>query len=106
MLQTPGYVKSTIPPQDGIFWVLPKDGNTFIISEDYTHPNIARINHINVDRFPPGTTITLLFTVAGVTIIDSIYVNIMSPFTSSAHCSIQLLSLEAGTWIEVSRAGL
>ena len=100
-----GYVACTIPPSDGsLYWILPKDGNTFVICDEYNNPSIARINHNSGDRFPPGTKITLLFRVAGINIIDGAYVNLMSSFVSTAHCSIELLALEAGTWIELSRS--
>lgn len=97
-------VATVVPPTSGNYYTLPKDGNTFIFdSASYTFPTIIRLNHDGENRFPRGTVITLLFLGAGVSVSDSVYINIAKAFTSTAHCSLTLLALDAGTWVELSR---
>ena len=87
------------------FYTLPKDGNVFLFKplESASYPTILRLNHLSEDRFPQGTVITLLFLVENVSISSSVYIALKSGFTSSSHCSIVLLSMGDGTWVEVSR---
>ena len=86
------------------YYVFPKDGNTFIFAEDASYNSLTRLNHQGTDRFPRGTVITLLFLQAGISIGDGVYINIISTFSSTAHCSLTLLALDAGTWVEVGRS--
>jgi len=99
-------VRQTVPPPSSNYYILPKDGNVFIFTSAYTYPTISRINYSGTDRFPEGTVITLLFMVSGVSVSDSVYVNIRSGFTSTSHCSITLLALDSGTWVELGRDGV
>jgi hypothetical protein len=81
---------------------LPKQGNVFEL--DVTQA-IHRINHSGADRFPLGTTITLVFENAGVHIVDNPYIELVqdNPFTSVQGGSLQLVSNGPGTWRELSR---
>jgi hypothetical protein len=96
-------VATVVPPASGSFYVLPKDGNTFIFESGTSYPTVARLNDAGADRFPRGTVVTLLFLVEGVSVSDSVYINTRAAFTSTAHCSLTLLALDAGTWVELSR---
>ena len=82
------------------FIVLPKEGNVFEISGTQ---DIHRINDSTADRFPKGTTITLLFNDAGVGILNSVYINLKSSYTSTINSSLTLISNGNGTWRELMR---
>ncbi|MEM7368177.1 MAG: hypothetical protein AAF587_06210 [Bacteroidota bacterium] len=82
------------------FLVLPKKGNLFQLSGiDY----IARINHHGPDRFPKGTVITLLFENEGITILNTVYIQMVGSFQSTENSSLSLVSLGNGTWRELGR---
>ena len=101
-----GLVKNIDYPDSGNFYVLPSDGNVFLfqpLASGETYPTMLRLNHLTEDRFPQGTVITLLFLVENFSIGDSAYINLKSGFTSSSHCSLVLLAMGDGTWVEVSR---
>ncbi|RMG79213.1 MAG: hypothetical protein D6714_16745 [Bacteroidetes bacterium] len=80
--------------------VLPKEGNTFILTGTTT---ISRINDSTADRFPKGTVITLLFDNAGVSVTNGAYIQLTASFQSTANASLTLLSLGDGTWRELNR---
>lgn len=100
-----GLVKQIDIPSSGNFYVFPRDGNVFLFQslDVGTYPTMTRLNYLTEDRFPQGTVITLLFLVENVSIGDSAYINLKSGFTSNSHCSIVLLAMGDGTWVEVSR---
>ena len=66
-------------------------------------PCILRINDINVDRFPKGTMITLLFNDAGVNVVDGAFIQLIGAFTATPNSSLSLISMGNGTWRELSR---
>ena len=81
--------------------ILPKnEGNIFFINGTQA---IHRINHSGTDKFPKGTMLTFIFEDAGVTVLNSVYINLITSFTSTANSSLQILSLGDGTWIEINR---
>jgi len=43
---------------------------------------------------------------AGLPVLDSVYINTMGSYTSTSGSSLVLLSLDGGTWQEVSRSGV
>jgi hypothetical protein len=93
-------------PSVGNFYVFRKDGNVFLfkpLTDGSSYPAISRLNHLTADRFAEGTVITLLFLVDNVSITNSAYIVLKSGFTSSSHCSIVLLAMSGGTWVELSR---
>lgn len=99
-------VKNIEIPSASSYYVLPKDGNVFLfkaLDAGGSYPTISRLNHLTEDRFPQGTVITLLFLVESVSISKSAYIVLKSGFTSNSHCSLVLLSMGDGTWVEVSR---
>lgn len=104
---TTGMVRSVTPPADGgTYYTLPRDGNVFIFTAGTAYTTLTRLNYSGADRFNAGTVITLLFLSAGVGVSDSAYINLRSGFTSSSHCSLTLLAMDAGTWVELSRDGV
>ncbi len=80
--------------------VLPLDGNTFTVTGTQ---GIARINHQTADQLPVGTIITLLFDEAGLTVTNSVYIDLYSSYVSQAGSSLTLVSNALGTWRELSR---
>lgn len=85
---------------DNHFMVLPTVGNLFIVSGS---SYIARINDQAANRFPKGTTISLIFEESNVTVINGPYISLKATFVSTANASLTLVSLGNGTWREVNR---
>lgn len=79
---------------------VPHYGNTFEINGIH---DLHRINHAPADRFPRGTTITLLFNDAGMRVLKSGYLLLISDMVVSENSSLTLISLGDGTWREISR---
>ncbi len=83
------------------FIVLPKTGNTFMISGTTT---IQRVNHLLADRFSAGAVVTLLFPTSGISVTNSGYLLLKSAFsTTLPNSSLSLVSMGDGTWREVGR---
>ena len=94
---TQGFVEFT-PTTNYI--VLEKNANVVRINGTQS---IHRINHSGNDKFPRGTVLTLLFTDAGLGVLDNVYIDTYGTFTSAAGSSLTLLSNGNGTWSELSR---
>jgi len=92
-----GYVEFT---PTSTFIVLEKNANVVRINGTQA---IHRINHSGNDKFPRGTILTLLFTDAGLDILDNVYIDTYSNFSSLAGSSLTLLANGNGTWSELSR---
>jgi len=106
-------------PDEGPYWVLPREGNIFNIAslqeEDepcsISYVYLSRINHSGKDRFDVGSTITLLFPLCGgcipcLGLRHGSYIKLLgeanfAPLT--AHSSITLVSKGSGVWSEISR---
>lgn len=82
------------------FIVLPLEGNTFFLTGT---TDIHRINQSSPNRFPKGTVIHLIFNQSGVSVLDGVYINLSSGFTSNTNSSLSLISMGNGTWIELNR---
>ena len=95
---TMGMASATTPANH--FMVLPQSSNLFEISGT---SYIARINHQGPDRFPKGSVITLLFDDPGITVLNTVYVQLIGNYTSTANSSLTIVSLGNGTWREVGR---
>lgn len=86
-------------PSNG-FLELPQTANVFEITNT---ANIYRISHTALNRFPKGSTITLLFNNGGINVYNSGYLLLKGGFTSVANGSLTLISMGNGTWRELSR---
>ena len=82
--------------------ILPKTGSMFEFTEGGFL--ITKINY-NQNRFDRGTIITLVFTVAGVQIVDGAFVKLHKPFTSESNSTIDFYTAEGdGLWQEIRRS--
>eukprot|EP00547_Thalassionema_nitzschioides_P009475 CAMPEP_0194229316 /NCGR_PEP_ID=MMETSP0156-20130528/43828_1 /TAXON_ID=33649 /ORGANISM="Thalassionema nitzschioides, Strain L26-B" /LENGTH=765 /DNA_ID=CAMNT_0038961865 /DNA_START=77 /DNA_END=2371 /DNA_ORIENTATION=+ len=90
-------------------WVLPvNEGNVFNmdLQGDPTGCTITTINESAADRFPKGSTITLLFSEAGTRVQSNLHLKLKGDFVSSVNSALTLMSALQGNaeWTEVSRA--
>ena len=86
-------------PSDG-YLTIPLTANYFEVTNV---ANIQRLNHLTADRFPKGSTITLLFNNSGINVTNSGYINLKAGYTSVTNGSLTLISNGNGTWREVNR---
>lgn len=82
------------------YLILPLKANYFEITNDQS---IRRINHLTANRFPKGSTVTLLFDFGGVEVVNGPYLNLKSTYLSVLNGSLTLISNGDGTWREVGR---
>lgn len=101
---TEGMVSLPIIVFDDFEFILPTEGNTFLLTD--VNP-IHRLNNSTSlgRRFPKGTIITLLFESAGVSVKHSAFIKLLglTNYTSKAGSTLTLLALDAGTWQEIGR---
>ncbi len=112
MSGTLSYGVSTVlpPPSDSsnpTHWKLPRNmGNVYVV-DVLGNPSrtIARLNDLTADRFPRGAVVTLMFSLAGTTIVNGPYIKLKrgTSFVSVVNSSITLMADGVGTWTEVSR---
>lgn len=102
-------VATALPPPASTpyYWILPKDDGNLFIMDVQGDPNrtIIRLNFAGADRFPRGSVITLLFSLAGTTVKNNAYILLKNNanFVSVPNSSITLMSNGDGTWREISR---
>lgn len=94
------YSMADVQTPSNHFMVLPTDANLFIVSGT---SYIARINDQAADRFPRGTSISLMFEESNVTVINSAYIRLKDTFVSTSNSSLTLVSMGNGTWREINR---
>ena len=79
---------SEVSLQASSHWVVEKSGNTFAVTAATVanggSTTLARLNADSDERMPAGTTIQFVFEVAGITVVDSAYIDLKAgSFTST-----------------------
>jgi len=95
------------PEEPPYYWKLPKnEGNLFLMDmQGDPIRTIIRLNHSTADRFPRGTVVTLMFSLAGTRVSDNAYIELKNndDFVSVINSSITLMASGGATWTEVLR---